>query len=184
MIGNPVGSTSFVNFNTSKENRWQADPNKCHINWLICDSDWEAEFCRVAEAHPQVHAYVKNQNLGLEVPYRSGSESRKYLPDFIVQIDDGTIVDGQPDYLNLIVEIKGFRGEDAKDKKNTMDVYWVPGVNNQRIFGRWAFAEFRDVYEIESDFKAKIDQTFHKMVESVLNEPRINANGRESVSSQ
>ena len=29
-----------------------------------CDSDWEAEFCRVVEAHPRVRAYVKNQNLG------------------------------------------------------------------------------------------------------------------------
>ena len=42
----------------------------------ILDSDWEAEFCRVAEAHPRVRAYVKNHNLGLEVPYRYGSETR------------------------------------------------------------------------------------------------------------
>ena len=34
------------------------------------------------------------------------------------------------DPLNLVVEIKGFRGEDAKDKANTMRTYWVPGVNN------------------------------------------------------
>jgi len=38
----------------------------------------------VAESHPRVKAYVKNHNLGLEVPYRYGSEMRKYLPDFIV----------------------------------------------------------------------------------------------------
>ena len=43
---------------------------------MVCDSDWEAEFCRVAEAHPRVRAYVKNQNLGLEVPYRYGSRRR------------------------------------------------------------------------------------------------------------
>ena len=42
---------------------------------MILDSDWEAEFCRVVEAHPRVRAYVKNHNLGLEVPYRYGSES-------------------------------------------------------------------------------------------------------------
>jgi type III restriction enzyme len=34
-----------------------------------------------------------------------------------VQIDDGN-----DDPLNLIVEIKGFRGEDAKVKKSTIDV--------------------------------------------------------------
>jgi hypothetical protein len=36
-----------------------------------------------------VPAYVKNRNLGLEVPYRHGSENRTYIPDYIVQVDDG-----------------------------------------------------------------------------------------------
>ena len=86
---NPVGSTAHVKFNTSRTDRWQTDARKCHVNWVILDSDWEAEFCRVAESHPRVKAYVKNHNLGLEVPYRYGSETRKYLPDFIVLVDDG-----------------------------------------------------------------------------------------------
>lgn len=148
---NPVGSSAHVSFNTSKITRWKTDPGKCHINWVICDSDWEAEFCRVAEAHPRVHCYVKNQGLGLEVPYLMGSTPRKYLPDFIVRIDDG-----HEDRLNLIVEIKGFRGEDAKEKANTIRNYWVPGVNNHQKFGRWAFAEFRSVFEIEADFEKLI----------------------------
>jgi type III restriction enzyme len=144
---NPTGSTAFVNFTTSKETRWQTDPRKCHVNWIVCDSDWEAEFCRVAEAHPRVRAYVKNQNLGFEVPYLMGATPRKYIPDFIVQVDDG-----RPDPLNLIVEIKGYRGENAKEKANTMRAYWVPGVNNLNRYGRWAFAEFTEVYEIEAEF--------------------------------
>jgi type III restriction enzyme len=149
---NPTGSTAYVNFTTSKATRWQTDPRKCHINWVICDSDWEAEFCRVAEAHPRVRAYVKNQNLGLEVPYLMGSSPKKYIPDFIVQVNDG-----QAEPLNLIVEIKGFRGENAKEKANTMRAYWVPGVNNLGKFGRWAFAEFTAVYEIEAEFNKLID---------------------------
>ena len=120
---NPTGSTAFVNFTTSKELRWQTAPNRSHVKWVVCDSEWEAEFARVAESHPRVLSYVKNQGLGLEVPYLMGSTPRKYLPDFIVQIDDGCItVEGQPDPLNLIVEVKGYRGEDAKDKANTMMV--------------------------------------------------------------
>ena len=161
---NPTGSTSHVRFNTSKRDRWETDSRRCHINWVILDSDWEAEFCRVAESHPKVRAYVKNHNLGLEVPYRYGSETRKYLPDFIVLVDDGH---GDDDPLHLIVEIKGFRGEDAKDKKSTMDTYWVPGVNNLKTFGRWAFAEFTEVYQIEADFKAKVESEFNKMIDSV-----------------
>ncbi len=160
---NPSGSSMYVNFNTSKKDRWETDARRSHVNWVILDSDWEAEFCRVAEAHPKVVAYVKNHNLGLEVPYRYGSETRKYLPDFIVKIDDGK---GEDDLLNLIVEIKGYRREDAKEKKSTMDVYWVPGVNNLKNYGRWAFAEFTEVYQIESDFEAKVESEFNKMIET------------------
>ena len=111
---NPAGSTMHVHFTTSRKTRWETDASRCHINWVVCDSDWEAELCRVVESHPQVRAYVKNHNLGLEVPYRYGSETRRYLPDFIVLVDDGR---GDDDLLRLVVEVKGYRREDAKDKK-------------------------------------------------------------------
>ncbi len=159
---NPVGSTVHVNFNTSNPHRWETDSRRCHINWVVLDSDWEAEFCRVVESHPAVMAYVKNHNLGFEVPYRMGSEKRKYLPDFIVLIDDG-----QEDPLHLVVEIKGYRREDAKVKKETMETYWVPGVNNLKQYGRWAFAEFTDVYGMEADFKAKLDEELGKIISAV-----------------
>ena len=152
---NPVGSTAHVNFNTTKASRWQTDSRRCHVNWIVLDSDWEAEFCRVAESHPHVKAYVKNHNLGLEVPYRRGSETRTYMPDFIVRLDDGR---GDDDLLNLIVEIKGYRGEDAKDKKATMDTYWVPGVNHHGDYGRWAFVEFNDVFEVEAAFERLVER--------------------------
>ncbi|MBX3055474.1 MAG: restriction endonuclease, partial [Anaerolineae bacterium] len=144
---NPTGSTLHVNFTTSKATRWQTDPRRCHVNWVVCDSDWEAEFCRVVERHPRVRAYVKNQGLGLEIPYLHKGIPRRYVPDFIVQLDDG-----RADPLNLIVEIKGLRGEDVKDKHNTISTYWLPGVNNLQSYGRWAFAEFTAVFEIESEF--------------------------------
>jgi len=150
---NPIGSTAHVRFNTSKQPLWDTAPNKSHVNWVVYDSQWEAEFCRVVEAHPRVRSYVKNQGLGFEVPYLYGSTQRKYIPDFILQIDDG-----RDDLLNLIVEIKGFRGEDAKDKANTMKTYWIPGVNSLGKFGRWAFAEFTSVFEIDSDFNKLIDK--------------------------
>ena len=159
---NPTGSTCHVRFNTSKTDRWQTRADRCHVNWVILDSDWEAEFCRVAEEHPKVRAYVKNHSLGFEVPYAMGSETRKYRPDFIVLVDDGH---GDNDLLHLVVEIKGYRGEDAKQKKTTMDVYWVPGVNHPKKHGRWAFAEFADVYMIEADFKAKVAAEFSKMID-------------------
>ncbi len=159
---NPEGSTRYVNFYTSKKTRWETDSRRCHVNWAICDSDWEAELCRVVEAHPKVLAYVKNQGLGLEVPYRYGSVTRKYRPDFIVLVNDGGV---EP--LHLIVEIKGYRREDAKEKKNTMDTYWVPGVNNLGQYGRWAFAELTDVYQIEADLIAKLEAELDEMITRV-----------------
>jgi type III restriction enzyme len=162
---NPTGSTMHVRFNTSKTDRWDTGgpPPKNHVNWVVLDSDWEAEFCRVAELHPKVVAYTKNHNLGLEVPYRFGSEARKYLPDFIVLVEDGR---GPSDPLHLVVEIKGYRGEDAKEKKATMDTYWVPGVNHLGTHGRWAFAEFTEIYAIEADFAARVDAEFDRMIET------------------
>ena len=161
---NPVGSTSHVNFTTSKTSRWETDSRRCHVNWVILDSDWEAEFCRVAENHPRVRAYVKNHNLGFDVPYRHGSESHVYRPDFIVLVEDGH---GEDDLLHLVVEVKGYRREDAKDKKLTMENYWIPGVNNSEKFGRWAFAEFTEVFGMETDFAARVESEFRKIVDSV-----------------
>jgi len=156
---NPTGSSLHVNFYTSKANRWQTDSRMCHVNWALLDSDWEGEFCRAVEAHPRVRAYIKNQGLGFDVPYRYGSNMRKYIPDFIVRVDDG-----HEDLLNLIVEIKGYRGEDAKEKKSTMDTYWIPGVNHLTTYGRWAFLELKDVYLIQDQFGASVDEALNKIV--------------------
>jgi len=73
----------------------------------------------------------------------------------VVLLDDGN---GDDDPLHVVVEIKGYRGEDARDKKATMDTYWVPGVNRLRAYGRWAFAEFTEVYEIEKGFRDLVDR--------------------------
>ena len=160
---NPTGSTRHVNFTTSKSNYWRTDSRKCHVNLAVLDSDWEAEFCRAVESHPNVAAYVKNHNLGLEVPYLYGSTPRRYIPDFIVQVDDG-----RDDPLNLIVEIKGYRGEDAKEKKTAMEAYWLPAVNALGSYGRWAFAEFTAVYDIEEKLRFTIESTFAIMLGNSL----------------
>ena len=77
------------------------------------------------------------------------------------------IDDGNKDLLNLIVEIKGYRGEDAKEKKATMDTYWIPGVNNLGTHGRWAFVELKDVYAMQDEFAAKIESEFNKALETI-----------------
>jgi type III restriction enzyme len=50
-----------------------------------------------------------------------------------------------------------------------MDTYWVPAVNNVRTLGRWAFAELTEIYQIDADFKAKIDREFDAMLTRASN---------------
>lgn len=150
---NPTGSSKHISFNTSKKLRWKCDSRKSHINWAILDSTWEGEFCRIAEEHPKVVSYVKNHAMGFEVPYQYEAEQRRYIPDFILKVDDGH---GKEDLLHLVVEIKGYRGEEAKQKRMTMDTYWVPGVNNSGRYGRWAFAEFTNIFTMPTDLDDEI----------------------------
>ncbi len=163
---NPKSSTAHVGFSTTKD-LWTTAANKCHVNYVVLDSDWEAEFARVAEQHPNVVSYVKNQGLGLEIPYRDGSMARIYIPDFVVQIDDGR---GPEDPLHLVVEVKGYRHENVKLKSETMRTQWVMGVNNLGSFGRWAFEEFNDVYNMDKEFKALIDRVLIEHSDSSLQE--------------
>ena len=160
---NQVGSTNTVNFTTSQKNRHETDPKKCHVNWAILDSDWEGKLCKIAESHPMVISYVKNHNMGFEVPYRKETGVHRYIPDFIVQLQNE-----DEELINLIVEIKGFRRQDADDKKMTMETYWVPGVNNHGGFGNWAFAEFTEIYQLKNDFDETVKELFDQMVKKVI----------------
>lgn len=159
---NPVGSTMHVRFPSTAKQRYVTDPRKCHVNYVIYDSQWEAEFARILESHPKVIAYVKNHGLGFEVPYRMGSESKKYRPDFIVLLDTG---EGKENPLHLIVEIKGFKSENSREKKGTMETYWIPGVNALRQFGTWDFVELDSLHEMDSQFSDKFSSIIEEKIQ-------------------
>jgi type III restriction enzyme len=46
-------------------------------------------------------------------------------------------------------------------------------VNNLGLYGRWAFAEFTEVYRIEADFEAKVEAQFDEMIASVTNRANV-----------
>ncbi len=148
----PTGSTMDVNFNTSRATRFSPRPDRSHINWIVTDSDWEAKLAQVIEDHPRVYAYAKNHNLGFEVPYLMEGEPRRYLPDFLVQLDTD-----EP--TTLVLEVKGFRGHDAMLKAETMRNKWIPAVNRLGSYGRWAFAELRDPYAFHEELDRLITNT-------------------------
>lgn len=150
---NPHGSTRHVNFATSKP-CWTtgARPPKCQISHVVLDSSWEEQLALTLENHPRVLAYAKNQALGFEIPYLDAGILRRYVPDFLVRLDDG-----RPDPLHLVLEVKGRRDEADRAKAETTRTHWVPGVNALGGFGRWDFAEFRDWTIMDQDFDALVE---------------------------
>ena len=148
---NRTGTTRSVDFVTTKETLWKTNSDSCHVNWAVCDSKREERFCEIAERHPLTQAYVKNQGLGFEIPYRYGSEVGRYVPDFIVRI--ATLHQRYSVYL--IVEVNGYRRKNSKDKKNAVEQYWVPSINQLGEYGKWDFIELENIDTMEADYRSK-----------------------------
>ncbi|WP_165073492.1 BPTD_3080 family restriction endonuclease [Paludisphaera rhizosphaerae] len=133
----PIGTTAGVSFDTVKT-CWTTDPARCHLNLVPQDSDWETIVCQKLEEMDEVRAYAKNQGMGFRIPYTCEGRPGNYFPDLIVKLDDGR---GPGDLLNLVLEVSGQRKKEKESKVNTTKSMWIPAVNNQGTFGRWAFLE-------------------------------------------
>lgn len=86
-------------------------------------------------------AWVKNDHLGFEILYIYRGITRKYRPDFIVKLNDGS---------HMVIETKGVMTEQDKAKQAALKL-WVEAVNQHGGFGYWRSAltnhpgEIRDV---------------------------------------
>jgi type III restriction enzyme len=150
-----IGSTKYVDFDTSRP-VYTTDSQKCHISHVVADTNsWEQKMAQVLEDMEKVVAYVKNQNLGFMIPYTIRGQSKNYLPDFIVRIDDGG---GADDLLNLIVEVSGQERIDKTAKVSTAKNLWIPAVNQHGGFGRWAFIEITEPWNAENEINAYISR--------------------------
>jgi type III restriction enzyme len=132
---------------------YRTSADKCHVSHVVADTgSWEQKLAQTLEDMPEVVSYVKNQNLGFFIPYQVNGQQRSYIPDFIVRINDGHApqTDGTPDLLNLILEVTGEQDKDKEAKVSTAQALWVPAVNNAGTFGRWAFVEVRDPWNLRT----------------------------------
>lgn len=146
----PIGSTRYVNFDTIKA-VYKTDPKKCHVSHVVGDTDtWEQKTAQSLEGMDEVVCYIKNEGLGFYIPYVKNNEQHDYVPDFIVKIDDGH---GREDPLNLIIEVSGREKKDKKEKCATARELWVPAVNQHGGFGRWAFIETSDPWNVMNEIK-------------------------------
>ncbi len=126
------GSTLYVDFYTTRP---IYPVEKCHLNAMVADTQkWEQSGAFALDNHPRVARWVKNDHLGFEIPYRKKNVLAKYLPDFIVVLDNG---------LQLILEIKGQYDDDADAKAKAAE-RWVKAMNRFGEYGRWAYKVIQD----------------------------------------
>ncbi|HYN76280.1 MAG TPA: hydrolase, partial [Lamprocystis sp. (in: g-proteobacteria)] len=125
------GSTRFVDFHTGKP---ICPADKCHLNAMVADTEkWEQSAGFALDTHTAVARWVKNEHLGLRIPYRKDGVPASYLPDFIAVLS----LDHMGG-LTLLIEIKGRYGDDA-DLKAKAAQRWVEAVNRIGGFGTWQY---------------------------------------------
>ena len=83
----------------------------------------------------------------------------------VVLVDDGCGDDD--DLLRLVVEVKA-TGARTPRTRSRRDTYWVPGVNNLGAYGRRAFAELSDVYQMEEDFEGALEAEFRGLLDRAV----------------
>jgi len=148
-----LGSTRYVDFDTTQP-VYPTRADKCHISHVVADTgSWEQKVAQSLEDMDEVVHYVKNERLGFTIPYTIKSENHEYNPDFIVRIDDGH---GRGDLLNLILEVSGREKPEKQEKTATARTMWVPAVNALGTYGRWAFHETSDPWNVMNEIREYI----------------------------
>jgi len=137
----PDGSTADVDFVTRKR---VVTAEKSEVSHVTLDgrdgNTWEQLLASALEDNKNVHAYVKNDQLGLSIPYVHKGRSHSYIPDFLVRL-----VKQSDDDLDrtLIIEVSGSQKSPGptQQKATTARHSWCTAVNNHGGFGRWGYIE-------------------------------------------
>jgi len=138
----PEGTSGDVAFQTAKKN--PEPTTKSHVNYVVCDSELERHIARELESDDRVVAYVKNDHLFCEIPYRHNGKARRYIPDFLVELSGRRF---------LMLEGKG-RQMAADDQKETAAKRWVAAVNADNQWGEWTHV----VVRAKADVRPAIDR--------------------------
>jgi type III restriction enzyme len=140
----PIGSTREMR--TWYTTKPCIPTQKSQISHMVSDGSWEQYAANVLETSKQVRAYVKNERLGFQIYYLWNGSKKRYIPDFIIQLNNG---------MNLVLEIKGQDSEQNKAKRSALDA-WVKAVNSKGGFGVWSWdvvfepAQIHDVINLYS----------------------------------
>ena len=151
---NPEGSTAHV-FRPTNKTVWPTQ--KSHVNYIIAeDNSWQQIAAQTLDAMECVVAWVRNQYLGLRIPYTVSDENKEYQPTFIVKVktkDENTV--------NLIVECEDFDSDKSGNKeakRHYLKDYWIHAANNLKTYGQWDLLEVRNIDELENLINETIKQ--------------------------
>jgi type III restriction enzyme len=114
---------------------------RSHINMSVFDSRWEASEAFELDRSPHVGAWVKNDHLGFEITYSFKGVIRKFRPDYLARLADGTM---------LVLEVKGQDNQEQQTKREFLSE-WTRAVNGHGGFGAWTSDVSRnptDIHEI------------------------------------
>ena len=135
----PIGTSADVDFLTPRP---CTETQKSHVNQVVLDTDtWERAAKFRLEESDIVACYVRNDHLGLGIPYEHDGVSHLYEPDFIVRLTNG---------IHLVLEIKGFE-PDQVHAKHAAAKRWVSAVNNWGKLKKWDFLVCRDPQTLGSE---------------------------------
>ena len=112
---------------------------KCHISHCVFDSAWESTESYIIEKNPKVASWVKNDHLGFEIEYVYEGVIRKYVPDFLIKLENGKM---------LILETKGRETRKDIEKRKAL-AEWVKAVNELGEFGIWCNDISFDVADVD-----------------------------------
>lgn len=123
----PIGSTRDVHFVTS---RIVKATQKSHLSGMVGDTQsWEQAAAFALEESSVVRCYVRNDRLGLRIPYQYQGIEHFYEPDFLVEMLDET-------KTRVLLEIKGHEDDQDRAKHGAAN-RWLEAVNNWGQLGVW-----------------------------------------------
>ncbi len=135
----PIGTSAGVDFITTRHCH---STQRSHLNQVVLDTQtWESSACFWLEQSEAVTSYLRNDHLGLVIPYEYTGISHGYEPDFLVRLQNG---------VTLLLEIKGFE-TDQDIAKHAGAKRWVKAVNNWGQLGQWGFHVCRDPQRLRQE---------------------------------
>jgi type III restriction enzyme len=134
------GSTRHVDFDTARPT-YTTDARYCQISHVVADTEsWEQKIAQTLEAMGT--KYFKNDlHVGFMIPYTFDGTQKKYVPDFVGLFGD----------VRVILEVTGERKPDKEAKGATARNLWVPAINNDGRFGKWAYLELLDPWNAKTE---------------------------------